>query len=196
MIIIGILYLSRPIFGMFNIWDKKEEEVEKSLSDQLENFNINVIYPTPEFENLGALNTVPQTMVVITPTPDYNMTDETVDFYTFGYSYYFPDLGGVNCHTDNWNIETEKCSDVTASGKSWKQNMYRGVAVHYDMLYDLPFGTLIEVIKPDEVKGWYEVIDICPGCTPRYEGQVYFIDFLDDKQRLGWGEEVIVKVKK
>jgi len=189
-----MIYLSFPIVS--GIFKKPvistpitEEEIMRSL-------NITVMNPTQspeEIERQFAIDTLPKTVIAITPTPEI----ETIgyDFYTFGYSYYYPDLGGVNCHEDNWNEETQKCADTTASEKSWRENMGRGVALHYDILFDLPFGTIIEVLSPEEVKGFYEVIDICPGCQPRNESQPYFIDFLDDKQRLNWGDEIKVRVR-
>lgn len=168
-----------------------------SLEEQLKDgLNITVINPESNSAMYGIdTHGYDSPMVVITPTPEF-VPDVGYDEYTFGYSYYYPALGGVNCHSDNWDIVKEVCKDTTASGRSWKQNMYRAVAVHYDLLNDLPFGTLIEVVFPEEVKGWYEVIDICPGCVPNDLSEYYFIDFLDDKQRLGWGEEVRIHVKK
>lgn len=192
-LILGAIgFFSYPfISGFFSRPDQKDIMTE---AERLEQLNITVYYPT--FEPVDQLSLSSKPVVVVTPTPSPTDEEEGYLYYKFGYSYYFPDLGGVNCHEDNWNVETFKCKDVTASGKSWRQNMKRGVALHYDQLFDLPFGTLIQVLKPVEIAGYYEVIDICPGCNPRYEGQHYFIDFLDDKQRLPWGEIVEIRVKK
>jgi hypothetical protein len=172
---------------------KKVEDkitVQEELIDKL---NITVVNQEDDKKRDFEITTIKEPVIVVTPTPQYEI--EGYDYYKFRYSYYNPDLGGVNCHTDNWDIENEKCADVTASGKSWKQNMYRGIAVHYDQLFDLPFGTIVEVIKPAELKGFYEIIDICPGCNPRPDDPHYYIDFLDDRQRLNWGDMIELRVK-
>lgn len=179
---------------MIFVKGKETVKVVSSARNELsEKYNIVVVQPESKEKDIPGLN---QTVIVITPTPHLEDQEVGFDRYNFGYSYYYPDLGGVNCHIDNWDEISGKCSDITASGKSWRQNMYRGVALHYDLLGGLPFGTNIHVLGPKEVEGWYEVIDICPGCNPRYEGQNYFIDFLDDKQRLPWGATVVVEVEK
>ena len=179
-----------PFWKMFL---KSKDEVAENLGlNPVQEYNINIYNPTPD--NQYSYNN-DDVVVVVTPTPEIKI-NENIDVYKLGYSYYYPDLGGVNCHSNNWDEENFRCSDITASGKSWRENMYRGVALHYDMLRDIPFGTNIKVVSPEEIKGWYEVIDICPGCGPRYEGQTYFIDFLDDRQRLAWGQEVIIEIEK
>ena len=196
-LIIGVvIWFSSPYLKMF--FTPKEKVPEVPIVDEVAK-RLDIIIDQNEKKGMdiqGLNSKSNEPIIVITPTPYIENAVEGFDRYNFGYSYYYPDLGGVNCHVDNWDEETGKCSDITASGKSWRQNMYRGVAVHYDILNSLPFGTLINVLGPEEVKGWYEVIDICPGCNPRYEGQAYFIDFLDDKQRLTWGAIVVVEVQK
>ncbi|MCD4760066.1 hypothetical protein K8R33_04205 [archaeon] len=129
---------------------------------------------------------------------DTDLEPEIIEYenYVFLYSYYNPALGGVNCHEDNWDVNYEMCKNTTASGKGWKEYIKKGVAIHPDLLNDLPFGTIIEVTDPIELVGEYEVIDLCMGCLPRGIDQYYYIDFLDRIQVLAWSEEVKIKVKK
>jgi hypothetical protein len=92
------------------------------------------------------------------------------------FSYYFPDLGGVNCHIDNW--VNGHCKNVTASHVvGWREYMRKGIAVHPDMLSALPFGSMLYVTQPPEIAGYYTVVDLCGGCL--INGNYYF-DFLFD----------------
>lgn len=158
------------VIEKFDIHTMVQEELERQNS-------INIKTPTPE--------------PIPTPTPEPVILK---DYYDFSYSYYYPDLGGVNCHEANWN--GQNCANTTASGKGWREYLHKGIAIHWDFLEDLPFGTIIEVTSPEEVKGIYEVIDICSGCRPKMEGQPYYIDFLDDVQRLPWGAIIKAEVIK
>lgn len=123
-------------------------------------------YPTP-------------TVVSFTPTPAYTLA-------SFLYSYYDPNLGGVNCHSANW--DGHKCADTTASGIRWSQYVGHAVAIPPSW-YDagLGYGSVLRVISPSSMLGDYTVIDLCPGCEAKNwpDGQ-YRLDFLDDRQRLTW----------
>jgi len=118
------------------------------------------------------------------------------DNYIFAYSYYNPDLGGVNCHEDNWLEDIKKCKNTSASGKGWREYIKSGVAIHPDMLENLPFGTIIEVIDPEILRGEYEVIDLCSGCRPKITNGFYYIDFVDTIQIVPWGSEIKARVLK
>lgn len=103
------------------------------------------------------------------------------------FSYYYPNLGGVNCHNDNW--VNGQCKNLTASGYGWREFMGKGIAVHPDMLDLLPFGSLIYVTSPASIRGHYTVIDLCGGCL--INGNYYF-DFLfnDMPKGLNWSVDV------
>lgn len=92
------------------------------------------------------------------------------------FSYYYPDLGGVNCHEDNW--VDGHCKNVTASKVvGWREYMGSGVAVHSDMLQYLPYGTQFYVTNPPAIAGFYTVVDLCCGCK---HDTSYYFDFLFD----------------
>lgn len=118
------------------------------------------------------------------------ITDQGV-FYTSVnqvlFSYYYPDLGGVNCHTDNWL--GDRCKDTTASGESWRFYLGKGLAIHPDMFSKLPYGSIVYVTSPASIRGYYTVIDLCGGCL--INGNYYF-DFLlpDMPAGLTWSKPV------
>jgi hypothetical protein len=131
----------------------------------------------------------------VTSTPDilsgFPFITSYGDYYKHGqqvlFSYYYPPLGGTNCHPDNW--VGGHCKNTTASGEGWLQYMGRGIAIHPDMLYLYPFGSQIYVVNPPSIRGLYTVIDICNGCLLR--GHYYF-DFLFEKMPAGlnWSVQI------
>jgi hypothetical protein len=117
---------------------------------------------------------------------DYYLSEHMVFF-----SYYYPDLGGVNCHEDNW--QNGRCKDTTASGMSWRNNMGKALAVHPDMLEILPYGSVVRVTDPAPIAGDYMVIDLCGGCN--INGYYYF-DFLFYEMPVGmnWSDPLTFQV--
>lgn len=103
------------------------------------------------------------------------------------FSYYYPPLGGTNCHEDNWF--NGKCKNITASSQGWKEYLDKGIAVHPDMLSLLPFGSMVYVVNPEPIRGLYTVVDLCGGCF--INGKYYF-DFLFDTMPAGlnWSVDV------
>lgn len=135
--------------------------------------------PTSEFsQHQSVLDGFPY----ITNYGDWYMSGQRVKF-----SYYYPPLGGVNCHEDNW--VNGQCKNITASGKGWKEYMGKGLAVHPDMLSILPFGSTVYVVNPEPIRGFYTVIDLCGGCF--INGNYYF-DFLFERMPdgLNWSYDV------
>lgn len=141
---------------------------------------VQVSYPTPSPEAFTA---------TLTPTPDRTGYPQ----YTVGYSYYYPDLGGVNCHADNWN--GSHCADTTASGLSWRDNLGRAVAIPPSWVcYGLGYGSIVEVLSPDTIKAEYLVVDLCAGCeSENWDDGQWRLDFLDDRQRLQWAYPVVIR---
>lgn len=119
----------------------------------------------------------------VTPTPAYQSVHVL-------YSYYNPDLGGVNCHSANW--DGSKCADTTASGIKWSEYMGRGVAIAPSWYNaGLGYGSILRVVAPDAIAGDYTVIDLCSGCEANnWPDRQYRLDFLDDRQRLTWAYPV------
>jgi hypothetical protein len=132
--------------------------------------------------------------VVDPPTIQYTPTATLVFgldgvVHTVGYSYYNPDLGGVNCADSNWNGTT--CADVTASGMSWRDNVGHAVAVPPRWLLLWGFGSVIHVTSPETIVGDYIIIDKCSACDlANWANRIDRIDFLDTKQRLAWAQTV------
>lgn len=171
--------------------------------------------PTPTLLSTSTLVYVTPELVTYTPTrtpkysiPSFYLSQTPVDNYGFPFdfpvildmgefykglhkvlfSYYYPDLGGTNCHDDNW--VNGKCKNITASKLvGWREYMGKGIAVHPDMLEKLPFGSMIYVSRPASIKGFYTVVDLCGGCL--IENNYYF-DFLFDRMPdgLNWSVEV------
>lgn len=132
------------------------------------------------------MTVVPTVTVTSTPLvlPTYTLIPTvTPVVMVSGYSYYYPDLGGVNCHDDNWNEVTGRCADITASGETWRDKIGRAVALSPSVIDACPYGSSIVVLGPPGVVGEYRVIDLCPGCDS-YAPPL--VDFLDDRQRLPW----------
>lgn len=114
------------------------------------------------------------------------------DFYTrlnrVLFSYYYPDLGGVNCHEDNWS--NGHCADVTASKVvGWREYMGKGIAIHSDLYDEIPYGSQIYVVSPPQIAGIYTVVDLCCGCKNQ---NGYYFDFLFEgmPDGLGWSYNV------
>lgn len=155
-------------------------------------FSLDTLSPVPTFTPAYLLASSPTPsptaslfpfdFPVITNYGSYYMTGQIVQF-----SYYYPPLGGVNCHSDNW--VNGQCKNYTASGEGWIENMGKGIAVHPDMLNTLPFGSEIYVSYPEQIKGFYKVIDLCGGCL--INGKYYF-DFLFSSMppSLNWSVDV------
>lgn len=149
---------------------------------------------TPSTSTITTTTTITPTMNG-TPFLSFPFVTHLGDFYlsehTFLFSYYFPDLGGVNCHIDNW--ENGRCKDTTASGMSWRNNMRKGLAIHPDFLELLPYGTVIRITSPAAVAGDYMVLDLCGGCN--INGYYYF-DFLFEEMPIGmnWSDPVTFQV--
>ena len=123
---------------------------------------------------------------VVTPTSEYK-----TDVLEVRYSYYNPDLGGVNCHTANWNGYS--CADTTASGIPWRAYVGKAVAVPPSWLGIVSYGSVLRVLEPDPIKGDYVVIDICNWCETNYwPDHTWRLDFLDTAQRLPWAFPVKV----
>lgn len=101
----------------------------------------------------------------------------------FLYSYYDPDLGGVNCLT--WD-EVLGCVSTLASGDDYRLWWDRAVAC--PVKYDL--GTIFKVVNPQVLRGRYV-------CLDRYDEALYtsqYLDFLSKRQLLPWNEEITVEV--
>jgi len=145
------------------------------------NVVVEVNYPTP---SAGVAEIVP------TSTPDYS----GYPVYVVAYSYYNPDLGGVNWHTDNWN--GERCADTTASGISWRDNVGKAVAVPPSWVCTgLGYGSYIEVLNPETIRGRYMVVDLCSGCEAlNWEDKTWRLDFLDLTQKLTWAYPVEIRI--
>ena len=111
------------------------------------------------------------------------------DKMTFGYSYYYPDLGFPSCHPDNWNGST--CADTTSSGLSWRAYLDKGgIAVPYG----IPLMSTIIVKSPADLAGKYLAIDYCPCCAREGTSELW-LDFLSSYQALPWASPVVVKIK-
>lgn len=124
-------------------------------------------YPTSTA--LYQSNGVPSGFPFITDKGSYYLTGQRVLF-----SYYFPDLGGVNCHADNW--VDGRCKNVTASKVvGWREYLGKGLAIHSDMYDELPFGSQVYVVNPPSIAGTYTVVDLCCGCKNQ---NGYYFDFL------------------
>lgn len=100
--------------------------------------------------------------------------------YAGAYSYYYPPLGGANCHPANWSDERQSCADVTASGLPWTAYIGRGVAIPPSR-WDAWRLCVLTVLYPPTIAGDYLIIDVCPACE-----QGDYLDFLDSAQRLPW----------
>lgn len=129
----------------------------------------------------------PTAVPSVTPTPAYQEVSVL-------YSYYNPELGGVNCHSANW--DGSHCADTTASGIRWSEYLGRGVAIPPSWLEaGIAYGSILRVVDPSTIAGDYTVIDLCGMCETSYwpDGQ-WRLDFLDDRQKLSWAYPVRVLI--
>lgn len=87
-------------------------------------------------------------------------------------SYYWPALGGTNCHSANWNKETNTCSALLY-GKQWQEWAGKGAAC--PMQYKL--GTRLWIARLNK-----EVICVDRGGAIKVlpDGS-YFIDLLQEE---------------
>ena len=145
--------------------------------------------PIPN-EPVGIIST-PAAIITPSPTPPVSPAP-TSELLLFGYSYYFPDLGGTNCHPANW--DGASCANTTASGAGWREYIGRGVAIHQSMIEKYPYGTIFRVLSPQSIAGDYTVIDLCAGCIRPDAPDMMWIDFLDDSQKLNWSVPVLIEV--
>lgn len=198
-LILGVLaYFGRGMFGIFLPGPGNQNtyrEVGKYVGVQVStvptvsgSFAIGVPTvapsPTPIVVVINVVTPVARTAGVgVTPIPDDGRE------YDVGYSYYDPSLGGINCHSANW--DGSKCADTTASGIKWSDYMGRGVAMAPSWLAQLGYGTVIYVTSPTVLVGYYTVVDICCGCeaTNWADGR-FRMDFLDVSQKLQWAYPV------
>ena len=145
----------------------------------------------------------PTSILYMSPVPAPTKQNFDPGGVNWVFSYYYPDLVGVdfekysvNCHTDNliyndMNTKVIGCKNTSASGLPWKDFvMYHsvypeyigGVAVpyfpgSYDPIY--PMGSIIKIESPTIMAGDYLVMDICPGCDDFFTDKgVLFLDFL------------------
>jgi len=190
MLIAGFLYLIKPVYGMFssNKVEKEKIAYEKRLEELVKIEMANIASKTIPTEKVNSVGVFVENDEVIIEEKKEDLILE------FLYSYYNPNLGGVNCHVDNWDIDTGLCKNITASGKGWMEYFGKGIAIHPDYLDVLPFGTMVEIIEPELIKGIYEVIDLCPGCGPRYNSNLFYIDILDRNQKLPWSEKIKLRI--
>ena len=129
----------------------------------------------------------PTAVPSVTPSPVYQEVSVL-------YSYYNPELGGVNCHSANW--DGSHCADTTASGIRWSEYLGRGVAIPPSWLEaGIGYGSILRVIDPATIAGDYTVIDLCSLCETTYwpDGQ-WRLDFLDERQKLSWAYPVRVLI--
>lgn len=191
-IIIGYLF-SRPIIGAFQ-QGKENNGLLGNLSQtgqqiipiatntlmSLNSITVNVVYPTV------------QPSAVPTSTQTKNIVGLDGKSYVVGYSYYNPDLGGVNCFPGNV-LANGGCANVTASGFTWRDYIGKAVAVAPYWLSVWGYGSVIRVLHPDVLAGDYTIIDRCAACDKAnwiaYDNRDR-IDFLDTSQRLVWDYDI------
>jgi hypothetical protein len=135
-----------------------------------------LVTPSPTAQPTPAPTSTPQ----IDPTP----VRPTLTVY---YSYYYPPLGGANCHTANW--VNGECADTTASGQKWTTWLNAGGAA---CPLSWPIFTRFEVLSPTLKAGVYTCVDYCPACGNSQAH--YWIDFLTDSQELEWSYPMEIRL--
>jgi hypothetical protein len=214
-----LIYFSKGFWGMFIPPDLFAPKPKATLQGTVNN-DSNPLLPEPSRVSVGGFGDVvvvktparlvPYSPITITPsvtptsatpTPTITLSADTAvtpspQYQTldFLYSYYYPPLGGVNCHSNNWTGST--CADTTASGAHWSDYVGRGLAVPPSWFKaGLGFGSIVRVLSPDVLAGDYTVIDICCGCEADNwtDGQFRF-DFLDDAQKLQWAYPIHAEI--
>lgn len=116
------------------------------------------------------------------PTPSPTGTEIYSVNYIFTYSYYNPKLGGVNCY--QWDAAKNDCISMLANGEDWHNQYGKVVACPPE----IALGTIIEVMYPDALKGYWTCKDRGSLITGKW------IDFLDITQRAQWGESVSARL--
>ena len=90
-------------------------------------------------------------------------------------SWYWPDLGGTNCHAANWNTETNKCSALLY-GKQWQE--WEDIGAACPSRYKI--GTKLYIHRLDQT---VVCVDRGGGIVSLPDGSA-FIDLL--QRRLIW----------
>lgn len=126
----------------------------------------------------------------LTPYPTQLKRSALGRVFAVGYSYYFPPIGGINCHPDNW--VDNYCLDITASGLRWSEYIGRGVAIPIQWADDIPLLSVLRVLDNVIMAGDYVVLDYCGDCI-KSEGHVY-LDFLDNRPRLNWTVPLLIEI--
>ena len=180
------------IFGAQNVWRPLLTRLPKANNQTLA-FPSGAIVGDGGMPITAPINPTAQpTDTPIPPTPEVIPTPTEVrwsDVTKVGYSYYNPALGGINCHSANW--DGSACRDTTASGIKWSEYMYHAVAIPPEWLSTIWYGSTITVISPEILAGRYVVIDICQACSSNiWPDGMSRLDFLDDTQRLPWAYPV------
>lgn len=200
----AIGYLAAGV-GVVVLWFMLiQNTIDKSTARRIEsatrmasygqNQNLEVNFPIPTSTPV-VVDLVVNT-IIITPTAEPVPTEQVPEYQIehVAYSYYDPDLGGVNCHVDNWNGYT--CEDTTASGISWRDYIDQGVAIPPSWYAGgMGYGSIIRVTEPEVMRGDYTVIDLCSACEKEFwnDGQ-YRFDFLSQQQKLPWAYMVEIQL--
>jgi hypothetical protein len=138
------------------------------------------ITPTP----MIATPTLPHTPPTPTPTPTPSVAPRHA--VVLGYSYYWPPLGGANCHPDNW--QDGRCT-AKLLGLPWERWEGVGIALSADLLRYIPLGSCVLTTLPDGKKEYRIVADVCPLCSVNGS----WVDFLEPVQRYDWAAPVYVE---
>jgi hypothetical protein len=147
-------------------------------------------------------------------TPKPTLNSFTPDQVHWVFSYYYPDLLGVNCHQSNYEYNKfgtpVSCANTSASGLPWRDYLFGrsrdphyvgGVAVPYypgtrNPIY--PMRAVVTVTSPAIIAGDWLVMDICPACGDYQSSYgVLFLDFLSNGMPQGinfWSPVTISKV--
>jgi hypothetical protein len=140
--------------------------------------------PTPTFTPVAVVPTPTRVLPAptLTPTPSVAPRHAVV----LGYSYYWPPLGGANCHSDSW--QDGRCSAVLL-GLPWERWEGIGIALSPDLLRYIPLGSCVMATLPDGKKEYRIVADVCPLCSTNGS----WVDFLEPNQRYPWGVPVYIE---
>jgi hypothetical protein len=200
----GLIVAALAIIGIPYIWISAMNKTIEKQNAETEVRQSLIYSPTPDL----ALSTptlfpwmltpIQVQVVVVTPVPELTVTPTPVTYlseiYKVGYSYYNPELGGVNCHSANW--DGKHCADTTASGIKWSDYIGKAVAVPPSWYcLGLGYGSILRVLTPAVLAGDYLVIDLCSGCeSSNWDDGNFRMDFLDTSQKLTWAYPVEVVV--
>jgi len=179
--------------GVGTIQDQLSEYLLKNSNtvDQVTGsaFSIGMPQTTPTVFYTPTMQPTPTIQITPTPVIQVQVVNQFVpiiegqELIRFRYSYYYPPLGGVNCR----DFVDGVCMSTMASGDPWQDWLRKAVACSSE----IPLGSKIVVVAPEQVKGVYFCMDRGGGI----EG-TDLIDFLDDVQRLPWLEYVYAYVTK